>query len=130
MHFGHKISRVSQSFWAAGDTHYICQQYTASIFLQRSRIIKPLPLTVIPHSTFATTQFRKTLQAHLRRWTGTNIAKFLNSKPEERHIFRNTHTFQGLVIVGTHVTHGGNNFQSCNVEGINKLISISPLVLL
>jgi len=98
--------------------------------LQRSRTIKPLPLTVISHPAFATSQFRKKLQAHLRRWTGTNIAKFLNSEPEERHLFRNTQTFQGLVIVGTHVTQGGNNFQSCNVAGISKLISISPLVLL
>jgi hypothetical protein len=82
------------------------------------RTIKPLPLTVISHSAFATLQMRKKLQAHVRRWTGTNIAKFLSSEPEERHLFRNNQTFQGLVIVRTHVTQGGNNFQSCNVAGI------------
>jgi len=105
--------------------------------LQCSRTFKLLPLTLISHSAFATSQFRKKLQAHLRRWTGTNIAKFLNSEPEERHLFRNTQTFQGLVIVGTHVTQGDNSFQSCNVAGINKLkfdikklISISALVFL
>jgi len=46
---------------------------------------------------------------------------FLILKPEERCFFRNTQQFQGLDIVGTHVTHGGNNFQSCIVAGIKDL---------
>jgi len=29
--------------------------------------------------------------------------------------------FQGLDIVGTHVTHGSNNFHSCIVKGIKHL---------
>jgi len=42
-------------------------------------------------------------------------------KPEETELFRNTHTFQDLGVVANHFTHGGNNFQSCTVAGINSL---------
>jgi hypothetical protein len=41
-------------------------------------------------------------------------------KPEERYLFRNTQMFPVFYNVGTHVTYGGNNFQSCIVSGMTK----------
>jgi hypothetical protein len=49
------------------------------------------------------------------------ICSFLIVKPEERELFRNTHTFQDLGVVANHFTHGGNNFQSCTVAGVMNL---------
>lgn len=42
-------------------------------------------------------------------------------KSKERCLFRNTHQFQGLDIVGICVAHGVNNFQSCILAGIKNL---------
>ena len=50
-----------------------------------------------------------------------HCTNFLNMKPEERCLFRNTQLFQDLNILGTHVTKGGNNYQSCIVAGIKNL---------
>jgi len=64
-----------------------------------------------------------------------HCCSFLIMKPEERCLFRNTQLFQGLDIVDTHVTHGGNNYHSCIVAGIksfhqeiNKHLTLSASV--
>jgi len=47
--------------------------------------------------------------------------KFLTLKHEENYLFRNTLMFQGLGLVGTHITHGSNNFHSYIMIGIKNL---------
>jgi hypothetical protein len=47
--------------------------------------------------------------------------KFLTLKHEENYLFKNTLIFQGLGLVGTHITHGSNIFHSGIIIGIKNL---------
>ena len=93
--------------------------YTFSMSAHLAVPVSGCPFTTIPSPTFITSCLRKRLSVHLMRIK--HCCSFLITKPEEGCLFRNTHQFQGLDLVCTHVTHGGNNYQSCIVAGIKNL---------
>ena len=76
--------------------------------------------TGISQSTFATSYFRKRLRVHLRRWGGSEL-QFLDSETWRKVHLSNTQLFQGLDVVGIHVTHSGTNLCSFIIAGIKNL---------
>ena len=109
----HNIQQMIQHTWIVNFIHYACP--LASTTTSLSIYINKQPNT-------CDIMFRKRLRVHLRGWEGSNPAAISCSWNPKKVFFRNTQLLQGLDIVGTHVKHGGNKYQSCIVAGINNLL--------
>jgi len=120
-----------QWLWAAGNTQYICQLHTPSIYLPLSSTSKSLAMLVMTYSTFATSCFRKMLWVNLRGWGGSNIAViswFWNLKKgvfSERPKCLKTLTL--LFPLSHVVTTSSPALRLASRTSIKKSTSISPL---
>ena len=103
----HKMQQMIQHTRIVNFIHYVCPLSSTTTFLSIYINNKPNICDIM---------FRKRLRVHLWGWGRSwswNLKKVS---------FRNNQLLQGLDIVGTHVKHGGNKYQSCIVAGINNLL--------